>query len=298
VTPAGTRVTGPWRSLSPVQRRAIRDGAIVAGLIFNAALVVLWLPRLYLFIDAEAWASIDMNNLYGPGEASLALVGAFRYSPAAAWLFLPLSWLPWPLLVSIFTGLSLAALVAMTGRQALLFLLAFPPVLLELINGNISILMAFAIWAGLRWPAAWAFILLTKVTPGVGLLWFVARREWRNLAVALGATAAIVIVGVAIAPALWLEWVRSLTIASNVPTAPGVPPLLYRLPVAAAIAWFAGRTDRAWLVPVAAFVALPILWIQGLAILTASFPLHWERARWQRRGEAPFAPTNAVRSAT
>ncbi len=44
---------------------------------------------------------------------------------------------------------------------------------------------------GFRYPAAWSLILLTKITPGIGLLWFAVRREWRALAIALGATAAI-----------------------------------------------------------------------------------------------------------
>jgi hypothetical protein len=46
-------------------------------------------------------------------------------------------------------------------------------------------------------------------------------------------------------------------------------------------------------VPLAVFLALPVLWIQGLAILTASFPLYWERARWERS-----APAAATRNAT
>ena len=50
----------------------------------------------------------------------------------------------------------------------------------ELAGGNISLLLAVAIVVGFRWPAAWAFVLLTKVTPGIGLLWFVVRREWRS----------------------------------------------------------------------------------------------------------------------
>ena len=56
-----------------------------------------------------------------------------------------------------------------------------------------------------------------------------------------------------------------------------------------AIAFWAGRTHRAWLVPTAVFLALPVLWLQGLAILTASFPLYWERARWQRAIGSPGA---------
>ena len=139
--------------------------------------------------------------------------------------------------------------------------------LLELVNGNVHLFIGLAIWAGLRWApvgaTAWAFVLFTKVTSGVGLVWFVARREWRNLAYALGATAGIALVGALLAPGLWAEWIRSLSIASNVPPPAGVPPLIVRLPIAAAIAWYAGRTDRAWLVPVAAFVGLADLVAPG-----------------------------------
>ena len=268
--------------LSAARRRAVRDGLLIAGLIFNATLVVFWLPRLDLWIDARAWWTINLADLYGPGEQSLALVGAFRYSPAAAWLFLPATWLSWEALILAYLLLNVTALAIMAGRWTPILLVAFPPILLELLNGNIATFLALAIWAGMRWPAAWAFVLLTKVTPGVGALWFAARREWRNLVIALGATAAIVVAGLAIAPAIWLEWFRSLTIAAAVSPPAGIPPIVLRLPIAAAIVVYAARTDRAWLVPVAAFLAQPILWLHGTAILTASIPLWWERERWRR----------------
>jgi hypothetical protein len=66
-----------------------------------------------------------------------------------------------------------------------------PPIADEITLGNIHAFMGLAVIAGLRWPGFWAFMLLTKVTPGVGLLWFVFRREWRSLAIAIGVTAAI-----------------------------------------------------------------------------------------------------------
>jgi len=280
-------------AMTPTRRRALRDGLIVAGVIFNATLLLIWGPRLYWFIDAIAWWQINLANLYG-GMHDPGLIGAFRYAPVIAWLFVPASWVAWSVLIAAYLALNALALAVMTGRRAILFVLAFPPVLLELVNGNISIFMALAVWAGLRWPASWAFILLTKVTPGVGVLWFAGRRDWRGLAIALGATAAIVAIGFAIAPTQWLDWFQSLALASNEPPAPGVPPLLVRLPIAALIAYWAGRTGRAWVVPIAVFLALPILWLQGLAILTASFPLYWERARWQRPAAAGATRTPAL----
>ena len=59
----------------------------------------------------------------------------------------------------------------------------------ELYLGNVHILIAVAILLGFKHPWTWAFVLLTKTTCGVGLLWFVVRREWRSLWIALGATA-------------------------------------------------------------------------------------------------------------
>ena len=270
----------PAFSLTPRQRRALRDGLIVAGLIFNANLMVFWLPRLDLWIDAKAWWTINLADIYGNTDATLQQVGAFRYSPAIAWLFAPSAMVSWPVLIASYLALNVAAVAVLVRRWMPLFLLAFPPVLLELLNGNIAILLALAIWAGMRWPAAWSFVLLSKVTVGVGLLWFAARREWRNLGIALGVTAAIVAVGFVIAPQAWTEWFQTLVVAASVPPPPGVPPLVLRLPVAGALTWWAARTGRAWVVPIACFLAQPILWLHGTAILLACFPLYWQRDRW------------------
>jgi hypothetical protein len=121
---------------------------------------------------------------------------------------------------------------------------------------------------GFRWPATWAFVLLTKITPGIGLWWFVVRREWRALAIALGATAAIVIAGLLVAPGVWRDWYVSLTV-----TAPAVGsnqvsvPLPIRLLAAFLLVTWGALTDRRWTVVVAATLALPTLWFHGLAML-------------------------------
>ena len=73
------------------------------------------------------------------------------------------------------------------------------PLLLAMI-GNVQPLLAAAVVIGFRWPAAWAFVILTKIAPGIGLLWFAFRREWRNLGIALAATAIIAAVSFVVAP--------------------------------------------------------------------------------------------------
>src|SRR5437867_3643636 len=79
-----------------------------------------------------------------------------------------------------------------------------------LLVGNIHFMLGAAIVLGFRWPTIWAFPLLTKVTPGVGLLWFAIRRDWRRLAIASGLTTAIGLASFALAPHLWFDWVARL----------------------------------------------------------------------------------------
>lgn len=267
---------------SLTRRRAVRDGLLLAGLILNLTLLVAWSADLDLWIDAHSWERIDLNDLYGTAEESLRGIGPFRYAPVIAWLLYPVSRLPWPAIVAVWTAMNLAALVILGRRSTVLLLIGFPPILLELLNGNIHLFMALAVWAGMRWPIAWAFILLTKVTPGVGVLWFAARHEWRQLGIALGGTAAIVVAGSVLAPDQWGAWVGMLAVSSGMSVSTPLPPLAVRLPIAAAVVLFAGRTDRAWLVPVGVVIAMPTIWLQSTAILTACFPLWAERARWKR----------------
>jgi glycosyl transferase family 87 len=118
-------------------------------------------------------------------------------------------------------------------------------------------------------------VLLTKPTLGIGLLWFVVRREWRHLAIALGTTAAIAIVSFVVAPAAWTEWVGALVANAGHPISPDYSgvihiPLVIRLPLAAAVVIWGARTDRPVAVAIAATLALPILWINGLAVLLAA----------------------------
>lgn len=144
---------------------------------------------------------------------------------------------------------------------------------------NMHLLYAAAIVIGFRWPGAWSLLLLTKVTPGIGLLWFAVRREWRHLFIALGVTGTIVCASFVIGPDLWFGWFELLSDASQAPPVPFQPnapfpiPLLVRLPVAAAIVTWGALTDRRWTVPVAATIALPVIWTASLSILVAAIPL-------------------------
>jgi hypothetical protein len=140
-------------------------------------------------------------------------------------------------------------------------------------TGNIHLLIAAAVVLAFRVPAAWAFPLLTKVTPGVGLLWLAGARRWRALAVAIGATALISLVSFVLAPGLWADWVEVLTgnVANRVPTEIAVipGPLVVRSAAAAALVLVGGHLGWRWTVPVAATLALPVPWSSGLSVLVA-----------------------------
>lgn len=277
----------------PPQRRAIRHALTIVGLLSLPYVIVINQARSMFGFDAYAYWAIDLGNLYGESAGNTSALGAFRYTPAFGQLFSPLHALPWELFFAIWFVAMIAALVWLTGRTALLWL-AFPPIPLELYHGNIHLFMAVAIVVGFRYPAAWAFIILSKVTPGVGVLWFVFRREWRNVAIAVGVTAAIAGISFVVAPDLWRQYVS--TMLDNLTYDPGHPypvpiPLPIRTAAAALLVLWGARTDRRWVVPVAAVVALPIIWFHGLAVLVAIVPLwHEDETRKARALETQGAP--------
>ena len=260
-------------------RRAVRDGLTIAGLLFAMYLFVVVAPAAgTVGFDAFAYWSVNLDHPYRLVAGQL---GAFPYTPIAARLFAPAALLPWPTFWWLWSAV-LVATAAWLGWRRTLMILAFPPVAIELYHGNIHLLLAAAIVIGMRYPAAWAFVLVTKVTPGVGLIWFLVRRQWRHLAVAIGATTALVLVSVIVDGRLWREWI----VDGLLPVASGPVqqvyigiPLLIRLPVAALLVAWGARTDRAWTVPAGAALALPVLWLSGLAVLAAIPAINRFRAR-------------------
>jgi hypothetical protein len=275
----------------PTRLRALRDGAIVAGLLFLGYLFLVLAPlNRGVGLDAYAYWSLDLDDLYGSAQGAVLGAGAFRYSPVVAQLLAPVGQLPWGSFLFLYESMLLGTIVWLGRRRwiPVLAILAFPPVAIELYYGNVHLFLAAAIVLGFRHPWTWAVVLLTKITPGIGLVWFAVRREWRSLAVALLATAVIVTVSWLTAPGLWSEWIATLAGNRAIATSNSIGiPLLLRLPAALALVAWGAWTDRRWTVPVAATLALPVLWIHGLAMLAGVVPLV---ARGRRTDEAAPAP--------
>ena len=287
-----------------VARLAERDAAVSAislarsraGAAAGAILLAIAWVAIVAWAEPFAWSTLGSGHDARPywssflghpyDDSTLGAFGAYLYSPVFLQLIAPLRALPWIGFVGAWEAILMLAAAVLAG-PALLAPVGFL-LLPELLGGNISILLALAIVAGFRWPAAWAFVLLTKVTPGVGLVWFAVRREWRSLGIALGATLAIVAVSFVVLPDAWRHWVGVLVAGpSTAVTSGSIPiPLLVRLPIAVVILVWGARTDRRWVVPVACLLALPVVWYGSLALLVGVIPLIQPQlaARWPALG--------------
>ena len=266
------------------RRRRVLDRAL--RIAFVIVLVVFTIARPVPAGDAHAYWAVDPANPY---TRAVATPDAFTYPPPAALFFAVLGQLPFEVFQAGWTLLIGFALLWLTGPWALAFLV-IPVVASDLYLGNIHVLLAAAIVGSLRRPALWAIPLLTKPTVGIGLLWFVARGEWRKLAIAVGVTGALAALAHVLAPGLWPMWidyVLATGVSPDVGSAYWVPlPLLIRLPAAALLVVWGARTNRLWTLPTAAMLGLPVLWLVGLAMLAGAFavsawgPLRDAARRW------------------
>lgn len=225
-------------------------------------------------VDARSYRYFDPVHPYVAGV--WGSVNAYQYSPAFAQALGPFQTVPWDAFVVAWTVLGAAALVWLTGWLSVPIALA-PMVTREVWYGNVHLLMAAAVVAGFRRPWAWALVLLTKVTPGVCLLWFVARRDWRSLRIALGATALVAGLSWIVAPWMWSEWVALIgdLAGRSAPTATALPlgPLWFRMAIAAAVSVLAGIAGVRWPLAIALTLSMPSVWFAGLSVLVALVPL-------------------------
>ena len=275
--------------MSPRQRRLLATAITMlawGGFVF--AWIWLNFNQRDFMQDARVYWRFDFANLYERGTVGGR--DAYLYSPAFAQVFAPFGILPWEWFRGLWSAVNLGLLAWLAGPRIGIVLLLFPgsPVSDEISTGNLHLLIATAAVVGFRYPQAWAFNLLTKVTPGVGLLWFAVRREWRALALAVGVTAAISLVSFVIAPHLWFEWADSLRRNSAVP----IPadflsitwPLWLRLGLATLIVIGGALRGWRWAVVVACFLALPVPWFSAPSLLVGIIALL--RGIPDRRGAA------------
>jgi glycosyl transferase family 87 len=278
--------------IANVLARLLRDGYIVLAIVF-VGLRLFAIPPWADSVDAYAYWTTRTGDFYATAETGR--IGAYLYSPAFAQIMTPLVALPLAVFTALWTAVNLAALWWLVGRLALPLLL-FLPIPLEIISGNIHLLYAVAIVLGFRYPATWALMLLTKITPGIGVLWFAVRREWRAFAIAVGVAAVIAAVSFLLDRSAWEQWITLLradlgragqgtldTVGWYLPVA-----LLPRLIVAGVLVVIAAWRNLRWLLPIAVVLALPVIWLNSLAVLVAMIPL------WRQRTSPVASPEPAA----
>lgn len=256
----------------PVRDVGIAGFVVLMGVLVGFRLFGIYPWNEYVFDLHAYWitrAGVDYSSQHaGPA-------GTYLYSPAFAQAIRPLTILPLPLFAAIWTAIGAALLVWIAGRRVLLVAL-LPPVLITLVQGQLDVAFAAVAVLGLRWPALWVLPLLTKITPGIGIVWFLARREWRQLVIALGATLAVMAVSFVLDQEGWASWAAML-LRAEFPNDPQLVyldiPLTVRLPIALAVIIWGARTNRTWTIPVAMTLAMPIIWANSVTILVALIPL-------------------------
>ena len=279
-----------------VRRRLPRDLLWMAGIFMvYLALHVTWFG---LGVDSHAYWAAWRGPMY---DGAPATHDAFLYSPAFAQAIWPLAQLPWPVFGVLW---SVAACVALWWLvRTCDWYVAVPLMMVgvhEVISGNVNWIMALVAVFGLRYPAAWVFPALTKVIPCVGPVWFLARGEWRKLAVSTLGIAIVTAVSMAVSPELWGEWLRfmQLNAESSDDRVGGsvLPPLIYRLPVLVALTIWGARTNRPWVIPVAMVLASPVVG-PGQFVLLLALPRINAAARSARKSsEAPSDTPDSVES--
>ena len=267
--------------------RPVSAGLTVAGLTYIA---LVWLriapyappvPEYGPMFDARGfWIAWD-GGLY---DIPWGEYEAYVYSPAFAQLLWPFTLLPWPVFAA---GWTLGAIGCLFWMRVP-WMIAFPGVIDDILRGNIHVFMAAAIVLALRFGGAWAFPILTKVTPAIGLVWHIVRRETVQLGTALFVTGGIFLVSFAFSSELWIEWFQLLV--DNADTTARIRvvplPLVVRLPIAVVLIAYGARTDRAWLVPFGVMLGLPNVWTSSTALLAGSASL-WLAARRTASEDSP-----------
>jgi len=236
------------------------------------------------------WLTAHRHDLYGAAPGS---VDAYLYSPAFAALLWPVAQLPrhlfidvWMLAEAVAFGWLLRPLRLRWGVPAFCLCMG------EIVVGNIYSFLAVVAVVGARQPAAWALPLLTKITPGLGPVWFAVRREWRALAWSGAVTAGIAVVSFAVNPAGWFDWIRFLV--DNAGGSQFLLPL--RVAVAAALVAYAAVRRWTWVLPIAMLLANPMVLHSEMALsLLAALPRLIRDATWDRRDRtAPMRSSDTI----
>jgi hypothetical protein len=229
-------------------------------------------------VDAHAyWAAWHHHLYFAAPEGH----DAYLYSPVFAEAIWPLTLIPWPLFCALWLGTVAGIYAWLLAPLPLKWRIPlFLACSMDIVAGNVWAFFALVAVFGFRYPAAWSLPILTKVTPVIGPVWFIARREWRALTISCGAVLGLAGISFVLGPGLWHEWLRLLLHPNSFAGSQhgSMRPLIYprtplllalELPIAVGITVYAARTDKKWLLPFAMICANPVFTANAFVVLAA-----------------------------
>lgn len=269
--------------------RVLTDAGLVLGGALALAAVALLVGRDGgLAYDTRAYwqaarHALDGTTLYSP--ATVSDLGAYKYPPIFAQLFVPASFLP-ELVVAWFWRVSaILCLRYMVGSwKAAIVACAFVPVLIELSLGNVTLQIGAVLVFALRdrrgaYLLPWAAALKFGPVLLVPYLWFRLPDSRRPLVIGTAVFAVACLISYLIGPGQWAGYASTFGWESGslmsgtgviaiVPSWGGLD-FAIRFAIAGVASLYATYTRKAWLAYAAAAITCPILAFSRLAPLVA-----------------------------
>lgn len=158
-------------------RERVKLDAPWLGAALGIYLAYTYVKNFGLGVDARAYWLAARGPLYSGAPATY---DAYLYSPLFVQLIQPLASLDWPIFLSMWMILSASVFVYLLKPLGWrLAVPCFAMCLPEIVSGNVNWLLALVVAFAFRQPWLWAFPFITKITPTLGPLWFLVRREWK-----------------------------------------------------------------------------------------------------------------------
>jgi hypothetical protein len=301
------RFTLSDRSKRLAARILLDAGLVVGGTLLLASAAVLIGRDGGLAYDTRAyWLAgkhvLDGTTLYSP--ATVSELGAYKYPPIFAQLFVPAGLLP-ELVVAwlwrISGALCLRYLVG-SWKAAIVACAFVLPVLIELSIGNVTLQIAAVLLFMLRdrrgaYLLPWLVALKFGPILLVPFLWVRLPDTRRPLLIGTAIFAAACLVSYVIAPGSWWDYVGTFgwensssmsggSVIAIVPSWGGLDFVL-RFGIAGIVALYATYSNRAWLAYAMASITCPILAFSRLAPLVAL----WRFRPGAKKSQAAGHPT-------
>jgi hypothetical protein len=210
-------------TISPARRRLVRlclFALSVAGAL--AGIYVLWLHLTsdpLNDVQAYYWAAGRLNSglpLYPPDQSVATPLG-YPYPPLLAILFRPLALLPFEAAAAIWEVVLIASFVVTVWwigfrREATwlaLGILALP-IAWCLVIGQAQVLLTLFTAIGAPWSIALAANI--KLFPAAIALWWIGRRDWRNLGLFVATLAGLALFQLVLAPQASLDYLTAISL--------------------------------------------------------------------------------------